>query len=446
MRGILAEELFASEDLKLRYQVHDCEIIQARYKPGKNCLISYRLTIRDALTNESREQIFCARVYERGGSQSRFIKAQSQPAVATRFGDAVFHIPNLEMVAWAFPNERKLAGLPAITDDDCLRDKILPPVIAAAYGEGWEIAALASKIAHYVAEHTCVVRVTLDLRHASETQAVTLYGKTYYNDEGAETFARMRQLWESEARKNRRLALALALAYQPEIKTLWQAGLPGASLYEWESDSPQFLGWLKRAAVALAALHQSPVCCRRKIGIADLLARFDEVERMVALARPECLPKLRSLIERLKRQSRQIGERPAATLHGDLHLKNFLVAGQEIALIDLDNMCLGDPLLELGSFVASLHYRNLLLERPPQRGQAMAEAFVRAYAEVVPWAVADSILNWYVAAALIAERAFRCVTRLKAERLTMLDEIIALADEVSLKKQFVTAPSFTVMF
>ncbi|HKC86184.1 MAG TPA: phosphotransferase, partial [Blastocatellia bacterium] len=190
----------------------------------------------------------------------------------------------------------------------------------------------------------------------------------------------------------------------------------------------------------------SPVSCRRKVGIADRLARFDEVERMVALARPESLPKLRSLIDRLKRQSRRIGARPAVTLHGDLHLKNFFVAGQEIALIDLDNLCLGDPLLELGSFIASLHYRNLLLERPAQRGWAPADAFVRAYAESAPWAVTDSILNWYVAAALIAERAFRCVTRLKSGKLTMLDEIITLADEVSVRKLFVTAPGHTMAF
>jgi hypothetical protein len=438
MGEVFARRLFAAEGLKSRYQLRDCEIIQARYKPEKNCLISYRLTIHDALSNESSEQIFCARVYEKGGSGARFIKAQSQSLAAPRFGAAVFHVPNLEMVVWAFPNERKLAGLAAITDDDLLRGRILPPVIAAAYGDGWEIAALSSKIVHYVAEHTCIVRVTPELRHAAtnETQTVTLYGKTYYNDDGAETFERMQQLWESEARKDRRLAMALPLAYQPEIKTLWQAGLRGSSLYEREGDSPQFIALLKRAASALAALHQSPVSCQRKVGVADLLARFDEVERMISLARPESLPKLRLVIDRLKHQSEQIGSRPTATLHGDLHLKNFFVADEEIALIDLDSLCLGDPLMELGSIAASLHYRNLLLNGPAQRGQVMADAFIRAYAESAPRAITDSILNWYAAAALIAERTRRCVTRLKTERLTILDEIISLADELSLRKPF----------
>ncbi|MGE0885454.1 MAG: phosphotransferase family protein [Blastocatellales bacterium] len=448
MREVFAGVLFPSKELQSRYQVQDCEILQARYKPGKNCLLSFRLSIHDEPTMQQCEQILCARFYEPGGSLARFLKAQAQPLAATQFGPPMFHLPNLEMIGWVFPNDRKLMGLPRLTNAECLTREILPPVIAEAFGNGWKLGALREEIVHYVAEHTCTVRVTVDLQNATTGQARTaaLYGKTYYNEDGAETFTRMRELMKSEACRQGRLVLAQPLAYQPEIRTLWQKGLPGAPLYEQATDSHLFIKMLKHSAVALAALHQSPISCQRKIGTADLLTRFDEVERMVALARPESLPKLHSLIERLKRQSQQIGERPAVTLHGDLHLKNFFVVGQEIALIDLDNLCLGDPLLELGSFVASLHYRNLLLKKQAQRVRELVDAFVRTYTESVPWAVTDSILNWYIAAALIAERAFRCVTRLKAERLTTLDEIIALADEISVRKQFVTAPSFTVMF
>jgi len=440
MREVFASALFPSEQQQSRYQVLDCEIMQARYKPGKNCLLSYRLTILDEQTARRREQILCARFYEHGGSSSRFLKAQSQSLAPTQFGPPVFHLANLEMVGWVFPNDRKLVGLPRLTNAECLRREVLPPVIAEAFGDGWRTDALTEEIAHYVAEHTCTARVTVQLRSAATGRARTavLYGKTYYNEDGAETFARMRELAPSEACRQGGLVLAQPIIYQPESKTLWQMGLPGAPLCEQAPGDPPFIETLKRAAGALAALHQSPVSCRRKVGIADLLARFDEVERMVALARPESQPKLRSLIDRLKRQSWRIGARPAMTLHGDLHLKNFFVAGREIALIDLDNLCLGDPLLELGSFIASLHYRNLLLERPAQRGRALADAFVRAYAESAPWAVTDSVLNWYVAAALIAERAFRCVTRLKSGRPTMLDEIITLAYQAATAETLIT--------
>ncbi|HKC87431.1 MAG TPA: hypothetical protein VKG02_15710, partial [Blastocatellia bacterium] len=253
MSEVFAGALFPSEQLQSRYQVLNCEIMQARYKPGKNCLLSYRLTIRDEQTARRREQILCARFYEPGGSSSRFLKAQSRSLAATQFGPPVFHLPNLEMVGWVFPNDRKLVGLASLTNAECLMREVLPPVIAEAFGDGWRTDALTEEIAHYVAEHTCTARVTVQLRSAATGRARTavLYGKTYYNEDGAETFARMRELATSEACRQGRLALARPLAYKPESKTLWQMGLPGAPLYEQAPGGPLFIETLKRAGGAL---------------------------------------------------------------------------------------------------------------------------------------------------------------------------------------------------
>ncbi|MDX2041600.1 MAG: aminoglycoside phosphotransferase family protein [Acidobacteriota bacterium] len=447
MRDVFASELFPTEKQRAHYQINGCEIIQARYKPGKNCLLSYRLKIVERETGKNFEQILCARVYESGGSQSRFDKAQAQSKTHSRSDNSIFHLPDLDMVGWVFPNDRKLTALSKLADETCLKQEILPPVIATSFGQAWQIESLTNDIIHYVAEHTCTVRACVGLKHSSggEKQVATLFGKTYYNHDGAETFARMLELAESAACLSGRLTLAQPLAYQPEIQTLWQMGLPGDSLYEHQNDL-RFFALLERAAISLAALHQTSTGCSRQVGVADLLARFDEVERMVEMLQPASLPKLRSLLDRLKNQARQIGARPAATLHGDLHLKNFLVTGQQVALIDLDNLSVGDPLLELGSFIASLLYRNLAQAKPVAESRKLADAFVRAYAESVSWPLNDSILDWYIAATMIAERAYRCVTRLKSERPTLLDEIIALADQICARKHFVAAPSFIAMF
>lgn len=447
MRGVLAEQLFSTDSLKARYQLAGCEIIQARYKPGKNCLISYRLDINDHAAKQSHEQILCARVYESGGSISRFAKAQGQPQTDAQFGEPIVHLPKLDMLAWMFPNDRKLTGLPKLADADCLKLEVLPPVIAANFGSDWQIKSLAHQIIHYVAEHTCTVRVAAKLQNSAtgEAQSVVLFGKTYYNHDGAETFARMRQLSESEACQSGRLTLAQPLAYQPEIQTLWQMGLPGDSLYEHESVGEQFFALLESAAESLAVLHQTPVSSSRTVSVADLLAKFDDVERMVALIKPELSSSLRSLLDRLRNQVGQIGGRPTATLHGDLHLKNFFVTGKQVALIDLDNVCAGDPLLELGSFIASLFYRQLAQQKPAEHSRTMADVFIRAYS-AASRTINRSNLDWHIAAALIAERAYRCVTRLKSERPSLLEEVIVLADTICARKQFVSVPSFIHLF
>ena len=389
--------------------VDDCQIIQSRYKPERNCLISYRLRIRNA------EQILCARIFPAHESLSRFVKAQKQLLLTPKFGSALTHISDLEMVVWAFPNDRKLTGLPDLTNLDRLRTEILP----SAFGNDYEIKSLRSEIVHYVAEHTCTIKVNFELSEVKigKTRTQILYGKTYYNDEGAVTFQAMREL-EAQIR------IAQPLAYQPEIKTLWQFGLNGKPLNEYDVNDEHLLA---KAATAVAALHQSNVTCSRTFTLADLLLKLQTAANLYALSNPAGKQKLKALVERLIAQSQTLELRPTALLHGDLHLKNFFVVDDDVALIDLDNLAYGDPLQDVGSFIAGLWYRSLQSGAANPRSQI--NAFLAAYKNHIPYSISNSDLNWYVAAMLIAERVSRCITRLKSGR--SADELIKLADQIS---------------
>lgn len=414
-------------------QIREGRIERIKYKPGQNCLICYRLEIFNPVTQETGQQILCARIYEPGGAYARFVKACRQPLVQPRFGRAVTHIPGLEMVVWAFPNDRKLDGLPKLVDRTCLKDELIPGVIAANFASGWHMADLAHELVHYVPEHTCTIRVNLQLHHqqTGEKQALTLYGKTYYNHDGAETYRLMRQLWTSQARQGGQLQLAPPLAYHPDYKILWQSGLPGQTLLEQEMGSSHFLTLLSQAATTVAALHQAPVFCDRSIHFFDWVAKLKEMRHLLAQVRPSCQQHLDILIDRLLSQAEQLGPQPAAALHGDLHLKNFFVDGAQVALIDLDNLCYGSPWHDIGSFIAGIFYRGLLMKMPEAEIWRMTEVFCRQYQQNVPWQVSGFVLNWYIAAALINERAFRCTTRLKG-RLDILDDLIKLAGKISL--------------
>ena len=399
-------------------QIEDCQIIQSRYKPERNCLISYRLKIRNAKTNEVEDQILCARIFPVNESLSRFVKAQKQFLLAPKFGSALTHISDLEMVVWAFPNDRKLTGLPDLTNLDRLSTEILP----SAFGDGYEIKSLhtlRSEIVHYVAEHTCTVKVNLELSEekTGKTQTQILYGKTYYNDEGAVTFQAMREL-------EKQIQIAQPLAYQPEIKTLWQFGLNGKSLNEYDASDEHLMA---KAAAAVAALHQANVTCTRIFTLPDLLLKLRTTANLYVLSNPSGQQKLKALLDRLIAQSQTLELRPTALLHGDLHLKNFFVVDENVALIDLDNLAYGDPLQDVGSFIAGLWYRSLQPGAANPRSQI--NSFLAAYKNHISFSIPQSDLNWYVAAMLIAERVSRCITRLKPGR--SADELIKLADQIS---------------
>jgi hypothetical protein len=423
-----------ADQAKDQLQIRDCQIERIRYKPGENCLICYRLKICDRRTQVASEQFLCARMYETGGAASRFAKAQRQPLITPKFGRPLTHVPALDMVVWAFPNDRKLAGLPKLVDPTALGEQ-LQPLIAAGLGREWRIRNLTHDLAHYNPEHTCMVRVQLQLQHGDtgEKQNLVVYGKTYYNDQGAETYQFMRELWDSEARRSGRLRIAQPLGYHPQLKTLWQLGLPGETLLEQNADRACSPDLLCRAAGTLAALHQTPVSRARSSPLNEWVGRLEEMRHWLPRVRPACASHLNGLVDRLVDQAGCLGTQPIATLHGDLHLQNFFVDGGQVALIDLDNLHRGSPWQDVGSFVAGLFYLGLLTKAPDPATHEIIDVFCQAYAQSIPWDVSTAALNWYTAAALINERAFRSVSRLKAGRLDILDDLIELATQVSLR-------------
>ncbi len=429
MKEVFQEALFPEG----RLQVEACSIERVKYKPGKNCLLCYQLEIRDRMTQQVARQRLSTRIFEKGGAISRFKKAQSQTMVMPSFGRPVSHISALDMVIWAFPNDRKLQGLPKITDPTHLKEKMLPDLIRAAFGPGWSVTELSNEVVHYVPEHTCTVRVSLRLQNfgSNKTKTLTLYGKTYYNEEGREAHRMMEALWASEGRRDGELKMAKPLGYDPETKTLWQFGLPGATLLDQEMTAPRFPALLEGAASTVAALHHSSLSCASSVRLPDLLVQLEGMKRFLSEAWPSCQETLRSLVNRLIDQSSYLKEQPDVTLHGDLHFKNFIVDGDDVFLIDLDNLCHGAPLQDIGSFLAGLLYRGLMTHVPGEQLEKVGNQFIKEYEKRVPWTVSRWDLGWYIAAALINQRAFRCVTRLKAGRRDILEHLIGMADRIS---------------
>jgi hypothetical protein len=351
----------------------------------------------------------------------------SQPLTTVAGAAAVTHLPEREMVVWAFPNDRKLHGLPALAAPGPLIDA----AAKTAWGPDWRIDEAEHELVHYVAEHTCTLRVRVRLEEigTGERRRATLYGKTYYNDEGAEAFENMGWLWNSDARRSGRLRIARPICYQPEARVLWQMGIEGAPLIEYESDRAAFPPLLEKAAGAIAALHRTDLPLARSRSLADRLESLRESQHRISIAAPALAGSVGRIVGRLVEQAPREANRPVVPLHGDLHLKNFFVAGSDVALIDLDNLHHGDPLAEIGSFLAGLYYRNLITEHPLAEAQQSTSRFIEAYRRRVEWAVPPRDLAWEIGVALILERASRCITRMKPGGFAILPSLIEAAGQ-----------------
>lgn len=418
-------------------EVTACEIERVKYRPQRNCIVGYKLTLRDA--DSEREQRLYAGTFAPEDAAARFEKASSSDGITSPVFPPVTLIRALNMVVWAFPHERKLKALPLLADPERLRRNLMPDVVRSRWGEGWEIENCSSAISNYFPEHSCCVNVTLTLRHPTRgaRQVWEVIGKNRYDDTGAQTQQVMAALC---ANANDEVSFAPPILYQSEQRLLWQERVAGVTLHSLLTRGVNRDALLVRVARAIAALHGMTIESPRRVTLADLIDRLAASKKVISAARPSCAAVLRQTTDMLVGNAERLNDSRDGVWHGDLHTKNILVSATQICLVDMDGVSVGPPLAELGSFLAELIYRQCLDGESIDAVLPTLETVVETYRKNVSWLVPMSDVAWFTARALIAERAHRCVTSLKPGRANMIENLITAASRIARHGSFTHSP------
>ena len=350
-------------------EVAGCAIERVKYRPGRSALVLYRLSLEENLP----ETLVYATVYPAG--------------IALR----------------AFPDDRKLPGLRLLADPARLGAEVLGAPCALAR-------------VSYFPEHAYTARITLN----QGTQ--TLYAKTQSTARGERTFALLQYLHKRELR------CARPLLYHAASATLFQEAVAGTTAESLAVQRRLSSPLAARVGAGVAALHAVGLEGLDALDAGTCLVRLREVIRVLGSVLPRAAARAYAVMTQLEKQPPPAAA--PATLHGDLHLNNILVDEDRIALVDLDDLRRGPAELELGSFVAALLYRAALHGRRGMH-QEVIEHFLAGYAEHASRPVRVDQVGWYAAAALIHERAWRCLTSLKPGRLALIDELIGEASELA---------------
>src|SRR5262249_2764440 len=109
MRTVFQQLLFdGSGPSRLAGQVQRCEIEWIKYRPGKSCTVAYRVDLHERSTGRHAEQLWCGRVVGPGRSRGRFQAIRMDDLVRPQIGPPAAHLPALDTILWAFPNDSKL--------------------------------------------------------------------------------------------------------------------------------------------------------------------------------------------------------------------------------------------------------------------------------------------------------------------------------------------------
>ncbi len=411
-------------------QVLGCEVERVKYRPGRNCSVAYRLHLHEPLLGRRFEQRVAARFCIGGEAALRYAKGCRRNVVASAAGPSQTHLPALDMVAHWWPNDAKLDASLLLLDDAALRRHCLAEMVAVLTAGRGRLVDHRTTVVQAVPERRVCARVDVRLqRHAGAAISTqTLYAKADLERHGADVHAVMQALSGSAAQTGGRLCTPRPLLWQAGAGLHWQSAVAGRAL---EEVDPQ-IGAATSARVGrcLAALHDTPVPAPT-LTLHGLRAQVVHAVAMLEQVDPAWRPALQRLAQRLEVGAAALANEPALTLHGDLHPRNILDDGTQLAFIDLDGVRRGPAVVELGGWVADLHHRALLTGQPTELAATAVDAFLAAYAQASGRTAQPALLAWSAAHHLLCKRAYRAVANLKPGRFAAVPRLLALADAMA---------------
>jgi aminoglycoside phosphotransferase len=351
----------------------------AKYRVGESLRVVHRVEAG------GRYQHVAARTFRAGESAAAYERAL-QFAVPAGPLPPVLHAPAHDTVLWTFPNDRRLSALPRLAGG--------APSLTTLLGRPCR-----TRFVSYAAERSASAQCLDADGH------VLAYVKLHASGSAA---ARERASLETVgAATGAHLRVPRVLA--ADADTVLLEPLAGRRL---DTLAPaERADALRRLGRALATLHtRAPVPDTR-------FARLDP-ERLanavgvIARARPDAGgAAARLLAALLERPDAAAG--PAVCLHGDANLRNALLDGGRIALLDLEDASAGPAAADLGQLLASTD-------------AGLADALLAGYAEVAP-APAPESLRWHTAASVLARVALPAVNRVRPALLGRLRSLLEAA-------------------
>ena len=357
-----------------------CRMRSMRYVPGRGCVVRY-----DAATSADATVTVTARVHPSAAGARREHEDRLRP-LARRLGTAgtIALLPGLRATVSVYPID---AGLPTLLDatDRTRAGRLL----AGAFGSS------PTRLQVTTHRYRGADRAMLRYHEGGRTIA---YGKLAADDRGEQANAALAAAARALARlpADRRFDVPRSLGYASQLRLQLLGVVPGAPvlsdlLRAGARGAPAPAADLSAAvvgcAIVAATLHglDAPA--------AGLRSAEYEAERLrtdiaaVARIAPSLGGWLDDGLARAEAELAASAPLAARPSHGDLKHNQILFDGRRWALVDFDTVCLAEPALDLGNFLAYLRLKATGAGGPDLASR-LAEQFLEAYADAAPTAAA----------------------------------------------------------
>ena len=379
MQALLQAQLPGFAEGRLRIdtlEVHGVRRNTSRERNPCPMTLRYRLQVRDTAQGRSGAQWLYAQVFRAGAGADAFARHERAALASPAFGEPLVHLPALNLLLWALPNDPGLPQLPALLD----------PAQAARALPGGARGELNVELLRYVPQQRATLCYTLADREATRT----LYAKTFSDARGRDIDARFNYFWRLAQRDTNAPLVAEPLGYDATTRTVWQNAAVGAPLLPrlFSPDGPLLMAGV---AQALALLHAAPLEASASAtprSVAHWLAETQRRQNKIQRIDPTLGVRAARIAEAIEAHAAHPATRALSLIHGDCHPDQFWVHEGRIVLFDFDEFTLGDPMEDIAAFVLKLEQADA--------PQELATSLVEQYALAAPARFDACSLAWHL--------------------------------------------------
>ena len=389
-----------------RRRVTSSELVNVWYIPGKSLQVVVRLSPPWAAAGET---LLTVQFLPHGEAGTR----RQLLDTAAGLGKHVVHLPAWDAVGWLFPADPGLASLPALVDTRRDWTRLGGP----------DSGPVTWNVLSYLPGERCTVRFTFP----GSSNQPAIVGKLEPGGTAERVHDWLVRLW---AAPGRRFQTPRPLGVEPDLGIRWVQLVDGLRLDRCWSDGNLAAPLILRVVEAAAGLHAVPLPDLPVRRPPDVLRR---IERKVLPRIDAALPALglasTALYEALAQRATALPDRPLRTIHGDLHAANVLLQGDEVTLVDLDSLTLGDPAYDLALFGSRLLLLALnRAERLAETAELVA-GLPEVYAAAGGAPIPTVTFAWYMAALLVGRQIRTCIRHCAPNLGQLAPALLAIARE-----------------
>jgi hypothetical protein len=279
-------------------------------------------------------------------------------------------IRDLDLIVWVFPDDPCLATLATLLDPERIITRLPTDRVPELVGRSIAAGDVELDVVRYQPETSATVRYRVAAGRGDDP--VVLYAKAF--DADPTELGRLHdRLWHRSASRPE-LRLAPPLGGDHDLRVLWTRGVPGAPVGA-HLDPRAAVSLAREVAGNVAALHGSGVRAPHSVRWEDCVAEG----RKKAAKLAEALPRCRAAVAAIAPSDGpyEPAVNAPATVHGDLHLGQFVDGPDGLVLVDLDSVASGDAEVDLAELVVDVVLRSVSIDTVDAFVSALFESYER---------------------------------------------------------------------